>query len=260
MFQTPSSGVKIWTCQTMVWYQSIPPAGGSTVQPESWAASRPDHNWILNSLFLDRLSIGNIRVLYACARLSAQLLHTTWQQTELQCDSDVSKLKEWSHQFEMYASKQALSSQIFRHFVKHCFHRHEPHISEPLLTSCCYVPMICNNDSEWISFFPEGILGLEVHQWPIPQGPHGRGGLDEGQARVHASFILGAGTLYHCAKAGWDGEDWVSQLGLWTYVLIMGNSNLLLVSYQSNKGSQSWWVTSPSGHPAPGLCCKHLHF
>ena len=39
-------------------------------------------------------------------RLSAQLLHTTWQQTELQCQSDLAKLREWSHKFDLYATKQ----------------------------------------------------------------------------------------------------------------------------------------------------------
>ena len=39
-------------------------------------------------------------------RLSAQLLHTTWQQTELNCEADLKKLKEWSQKFDLFASKQ----------------------------------------------------------------------------------------------------------------------------------------------------------
>ena len=40
-------------------------------------------------------------------RLSAQLLHTTFQQTELQFDQDMAKLGEWARKFDMYAAKQA---------------------------------------------------------------------------------------------------------------------------------------------------------
>ena len=45
------------------------------------------------------------------SRLSAQLLNTTWQQTELQCESDLAKLQEWSQQFEIYAAKQVWDIQ-----------------------------------------------------------------------------------------------------------------------------------------------------
>ena len=41
-------------------------------------------------------------------RLSAQLLATTWQQTELQMEGDLAKLREWSKRFEVFASQQAL--------------------------------------------------------------------------------------------------------------------------------------------------------
>lgn len=40
-------------------------------------------------------------------QLSAQLLNTTFQQTELQCESDMVKLRDWAQKFEVYAAKQA---------------------------------------------------------------------------------------------------------------------------------------------------------
>ena len=39
-------------------------------------------------------------------RLSAQLLHTSWQQLELQFESDMMKLKDWASQFNLFAAKQ----------------------------------------------------------------------------------------------------------------------------------------------------------
>lgn len=39
-------------------------------------------------------------------RLSAQLLETTWQQNQLQCESDLTKLKDWASRFSMFTSKQ----------------------------------------------------------------------------------------------------------------------------------------------------------
>lgn len=39
-------------------------------------------------------------------RLSAQLLSTTWQQTQLQLEGDVQKLREWSARFEVFAGQQ----------------------------------------------------------------------------------------------------------------------------------------------------------
>ena len=35
-------------------------------------------------------------------------LATTWQQTELQCASDIAKLNEWSRKFDIFASQQAI--------------------------------------------------------------------------------------------------------------------------------------------------------
>ena len=43
-------------------------------------------------------------------RLSAQLLQTTWDQTALQCENDLNKMKEWSKKYAMFSSKQARSS------------------------------------------------------------------------------------------------------------------------------------------------------
>lgn len=45
-------------------------------------------------------------VLVLTPRLSVQLLNTTWQQSELQCEGDLAKLTEWCQQFEIFASKQ----------------------------------------------------------------------------------------------------------------------------------------------------------
>lgn len=42
------------------------------------------------------------------SRLSAQLLQTTWQQFQLECDAELAKLSEWSGRFQLYASKQAI--------------------------------------------------------------------------------------------------------------------------------------------------------
>ncbi|CAL1168291.1 unnamed protein product [Cladocopium goreaui] len=41
------------------------------------------------------------------AELAAQLLQTTYQQMELQCQSDLAKLREWAAKFDLYANKQA---------------------------------------------------------------------------------------------------------------------------------------------------------
>ena len=46
-------------------------------------------------------------------RLSAQLLSTTWQQTQLQIDSDLSKMREWAKRFETMVSKQELDGTNF---------------------------------------------------------------------------------------------------------------------------------------------------
>ena len=48
-------------------------------------------------------------------RLSAQLLSTTWQQTEMQMQEDLRKMKDWSNRFSTMAAKQA-----------HCFRFFEP--------------------------------------------------------------------------------------------------------------------------------------
>lgn len=40
-------------------------------------------------------------------RLSAQLLETTWQQTQLSIDADIAKLDEWSVRFATFASQQS---------------------------------------------------------------------------------------------------------------------------------------------------------
>ena len=65
--------------------------------------------------FLD-LNIGSLvsRKTSSCveshrtlARLSQQLLQTTWQQCELQIDSDIMKLKEFAKKFNLYAQQQA---------------------------------------------------------------------------------------------------------------------------------------------------------
>ncbi|CAK9081890.1 unnamed protein product, partial [Durusdinium trenchii] len=41
-----------------------------------------------------------------CIRLNAQLLQTTWQQTELQMKSDLELLKGWGRKFDLHASQQ----------------------------------------------------------------------------------------------------------------------------------------------------------
>lgn len=43
----------------------------------------------------------------SCIRLNAQLLQTTWQQTELQMKSDLELLKGWGRKFDLHASQQA---------------------------------------------------------------------------------------------------------------------------------------------------------
>ena len=45
-------------------------------------------------------------------RLSAQLLQTTWEQTELQVESDLQKLQDWSLKFDLFAGKQAVPSMF----------------------------------------------------------------------------------------------------------------------------------------------------
>ena len=46
--------------------------------------------------------------MFCFLRLQAQLLQTTWQQTELQIESDLAKLKEWARDFDLFVSQQAL--------------------------------------------------------------------------------------------------------------------------------------------------------
>ncbi|CAL1148298.1 unnamed protein product [Cladocopium goreaui] len=48
-----------------------------------------------------------VHVINHSHKLSAQLLNTTFQQTELQCESDMVKLRDWAQKFEVYAAKQA---------------------------------------------------------------------------------------------------------------------------------------------------------
>ena len=43
---------------------------------------------------------------WECPRLSAQLLSTTWQQTQLQMESDLEKMNEWARRFETMVAKQ----------------------------------------------------------------------------------------------------------------------------------------------------------
>ena len=52
-------------------------------------------------------------------RLSAQLLHTTWQQMELQFESDMLKLKDWANQFNLFAAKQVCFLELEK---ESCFH------------------------------------------------------------------------------------------------------------------------------------------
>lgn len=46
--------------------------------------------------------------LFLPLRLSAQLLATSWQQTELGIQSDLLKLKTWAQEFDLFAQKQAV--------------------------------------------------------------------------------------------------------------------------------------------------------
>ena len=41
-------------------------------------------------------------------RLSAQLLQTTWNQMELQFQSDVMKMREWALKFELFSKQQVV--------------------------------------------------------------------------------------------------------------------------------------------------------
>ena len=45
-------------------------------------------------------------------RLSAQLLQTTWQQSKLQFESDVNKLKEWAGRWGLFSSQQVPRCKI----------------------------------------------------------------------------------------------------------------------------------------------------
>ena len=49
-----------------------------------------------------------LAIFHQCLRLQAQLLNTTFQQTELECQRDMVKLVEWTAKRDMFASKQAI--------------------------------------------------------------------------------------------------------------------------------------------------------
>lgn len=68
------------------------------------------HCWWDNHLFYSS-PFFDVLFFHVTTRLSAQLLHTTWQQTELQCQSDLAKLRDWSHKFDLYATKQVWMSK-----------------------------------------------------------------------------------------------------------------------------------------------------
>ena len=139
-------------------------------------------------------------------RLSAQLLNTTFQQTELQCESDMVKLRDWAQKFEVYAAKQV--------WVVETSHVH---------------PTFFN--SGWTSFkerriniylwthsipFPlKGRVGLEAHQRSLPQGSHIGWGVHEQEASGDTGVIAGSGACSTCSATGQKWEHWVSQLTLY---------------------------------------------
>ena len=53
-------------------------------------------------------------------RLQAQLLNTTRQQTELECQRDMVKLAEWAAKRDMFAGKQAIPGPHAMVMCHHC--------------------------------------------------------------------------------------------------------------------------------------------
>ena len=81
-------------------YPSVAPPGGRFEGPESCRASQQNH---LSQTFFRSLS----ELIETFVRLAAQLQQTTWNQTELQVEEDLIKLRKWAAGFHLFASQQA---------------------------------------------------------------------------------------------------------------------------------------------------------
>ncbi|CAL1129527.1 unnamed protein product [Cladocopium goreaui] len=105
---------KPWNVKDLTQLQRV--CGGFLACLEQFHSSVPEKfaNSCLSEIHRFELRHGDADILLllettvprTSRRLSAQLLHTTWQQTELQIETDLSQLREWSQKFELYVNKQ----------------------------------------------------------------------------------------------------------------------------------------------------------
>ena len=86
---------------------SVPPGGWWQSFQGSWASQR--HNWggCDGMCKLQWLWFEGFLVFLIKMKLQAALLQTTWSQTVLDIESDLSALENWSSKFQIFASQQA---------------------------------------------------------------------------------------------------------------------------------------------------------
>ena len=95
-----------WTRSAMIEQRSLEaaPIAKTAVGNSGSAHEGLVHPWMLRSK--SWCLIWYLLFKWCYLRLSAQLLSTTWQQTEMQIQADLGKMREWSDRFETMTSKQ----------------------------------------------------------------------------------------------------------------------------------------------------------
>ena len=102
----------------------------------------------------------------------------------------------------------------------------------------------------------KGILGLQAHQWQVPQRPFGGGGIYVREASADEGPVIDPGACSHRADTSQVGIQWVSQLTLclWRKFSTSMQSclfQLVFMSWQSNIrltiliGDCTLWPASP---------------
>ena len=131
-------------------------------------------------------------------RLSAQLLQTTWSQSELQVESDLQKLRAWASKFELYSHQQVSWSMLLsqKSFV---FWTLKPNPKQTAVGACSK------------PFVSPGIHGFQVPERQVHEGQRQCDQLLCRETQTAGSWFSDVGAFNNRGNAGSHGCQWVSQ-------------------------------------------------